>query len=87
MAPPLITHIKNAARHLRRDSAWRGIVGINAPDDRPLRITLVRRAIAGERKRCAAGHWTASPSRLIGLKALYLAERLDGLRARRGGAA
>lgn len=49
-------------------------------------VAMLRRAIEGERARCAAGHWTRALPRLLRLKVAYVAERHHRLRRRRDAA-
>lgn len=84
---PIRERIKAYARGYRRERDWPALIPCQAPADPAARVTIARRAMRGERSRGLAGHWSFSAVRLVGLRALYLAERLDALRARRGGVA
>lgn len=75
--------MKTGAAAYRRDTDWPGVVGTNAiPTDPRERVTIARRAKEGERTRVAVNHWSASRTRLTNLRIVYIAERLDLLRAR-----
>jgi hypothetical protein len=47
------------------------------PPPGPARVAAIRRLKDSERARIAAGHWSASWSRLIGLRTAYMVARIE----------
>jgi hypothetical protein len=75
--------LKAAARRWPADATGY-MFGYPLPPPGPARVAALRRLKDSERARLAAGHWSASWSRLIGLRAAYMVARIEAYEIRKG---